>query len=343
MRKPILPFVLGLMACSGDGAPAPAVIVGFLDRTRAVDCERVELTVGPAVTELRMGTDTTFLVLDDPGRQVLEFDHDLRLLWHADYPASGPASAEAAVSAALLGDTAVAIAGRAGLRLVVIGRDGELIRSSAMDFIPNSIEATPDGAVLVTPMALGDKPPTLLQRFDGGEFRSVDVRPRPYDDMMIRALGNAALVEVLPDGGALLVHQYLAPRAFHVGPDGAVSDVAMPVPDATAASASFIPTAPITEDQMPRLMIPAMAMSVDPLRSEVYVLTRSGRTVDGRPERALLRLDDRLNFLDAFTLNVPAGAMVYLPHRRTALVVDEEDAFHACPLAPAGGPEDRAE
>ena len=338
MRRPILPFVLGLAAaCSGDRPVEPVVIDGFLDRSTALECERVELAGSPAVTELRGATDSSFTVLDEPGRQVLEYDHDLNPLLRVAYPPSGPGSAEGAVSAVVLGDSAVAVAGRAGLRLVVTRRDGELIRSASMDFIPHSLEATPDGDLLITPMPVGDKPPTLLQRFDGDAFHSMPVPPRSYDDMMIRALGNAALVEVMPEGDAVLVHQYLAPRAFRIDGQGNVAGASLPVPDLAAPTASFVPTAPITEAQMPRMMVPAMAMSVDPFRSEIYILTRSGRMIDGRPERAMLRLDRELGFLAAFTLNVAAGAMVFLPHRRTALVVDEEDGFHACVLPDAAG------
>ncbi|NIU79416.1 MAG: hypothetical protein GWN71_39500 [Gammaproteobacteria bacterium] len=86
---------------------------------------------------------------------------------------------------------------------------------------------------------------------------------------------------------------------------------------------------------MLRMLVPGMALGVDPLRGYVHLMTRSGRLIDGRPQRAILRLDDRLRFLEGFTLDVPAGRMVYLARREIALVIDDEDRFHACPLRSA--------
>ncbi len=156
--------------------------------------------------------------------------------------------------------------------------------------------------------------------------------------MAVNALGNSALVEELPDGSLLVVHQFFRPRAYRLAASGDVESLTPPTPDATARQVEFVPRAPITDDQLPRTLIPAMAMTVDPLRSDVYVLTRSGRTLDGRPERAILRLTDRLEFLHGYTLPLPAVSMVFLPRRRAALILDDEDAFHVCPLPARNGP-----
>ncbi|NIQ59232.1 MAG: hypothetical protein GWN71_39495, partial [Gammaproteobacteria bacterium] len=80
----------------------------------------------------------------------------------------------------------------------------------------------------------------------GADFHELDVPLRPYADMMIRALGNAALVETLPAGDAIVVHQFLAPRGFRVGAGGEVTPLAVPTPDGTLEHLSFVPTAPVT-------------------------------------------------------------------------------------------------
>lgn len=337
MRKSILPLAVSLLAsgaCTADRPSGHVVIEDFIRRATPVRCRPADPGIELAVTELRLVSDTSFLVLDEAQRQVAVLDQELRLLWRVSYPEAGPASAEGAISAAVLGDSAVAIAARHPLRIVVLSRAGELRRSVPLDFVPNSIEATSDGGLLITPMPLGARPGSLLLRYDGSGVRELGLPLRPYDDMMIRALGNAALVETLPDGGALVVHQFLAPRAFRISRDGAVSGVPVPTPDASLESVGFVPRAPITEPQMLRMAVPAMALNVDPDRGDVYLMTRSGRLRDGRPERAILHLDPGLAFLDAYLLDAPASRMVYLPRRKTALVADDEDRFHACSLAP---------
>lgn len=344
MRRPILPSsgapaaaaVLGLLAgCGGQSDEGYVVVADFARSAAAVGCEAVSLGRDIAVTELRSISDTTWLVLDEAGRQVLVFDDRLRLVRELRYPAAGPGSLDAPVSVTLLGDTALVAAERAGLRLVALALDGEELRSTPLDFVPRALAATPDGAVMVTPMPLGEHPPSLLGRYDGAGIEWLSIPVRRYPDMMVTALGNSVLVESLPGGDVLLVHQFLAPRAFRVGSGGsAIEPLRVPIPDGTAGQVDFVPTAPITGPQLPRMLTPAMAMSVDPVRSEVYLLTRSGRTIGGRPERAILRLTDRLALIEAFTIPVIAGGMVYLPHRGTALVVDDEDRFHACRLHP---------
>lgn len=329
----ILPVLLTALApgCGEADAAGYLLIDDFLARSTAVACEAVSVESHPAAEEIRLASDSTWTVLDATGRALLEYDDTLRLRTRLPIPRRGPGSAEQPVSVTALGDTAWAIADRARLRVVILSRTGEELATVPLDFMPNSVEATPAGALLLTAVPVGDRPPTVLVRSDGASIEPVPVPRRSYTDMTVNALGNTALVETLPGGAALVVHQYLAPRAFRVGA-GTPTPLRVPTPDATRDQIDYVPTAPITEDQLPRTMTPAMAMSVDPTRGEVYLLTRSGRTRDGRPERAVLRLSDDLGFTAGFTLDVHAVGLVYLPRREAAIVVDDEDRFFLCPL-----------
>lgn len=331
MRMSTLLLLVPLVACAAEPEEY-TVVEDFLARSAAVSCDPVTPGRDVAVTELRAASDSTVLVLDAAGRRVVEFDHDLQPVWEMEAPAAGPASLEAPVSAVLVGDTAVAVAERQGFRLLMFSRAGAVLQSTPLQFVPHSLAAPAAGGILVTAMPMGGRPATLLVRYDGERLEEVDVPLRPYDDMLVGALGNSALVEPLPGGGAMVVHQFLSPRAFLVRPDGVVEPRKVPTPDATVQSVSYVPTAPITEEHIRAMLVPAMAMSIDPVRSEVYLLTRSGRRVDGRTERAVLRLDDRMGVLASFTLDVPATTMVFLPGRETLLVVDDEDRFHSCAL-----------
>lgn len=336
MRESILFLLFVAVACDSGGEPGYAVIDDFSRRATPLSCEVVDLGVEAAVSELRLANDSTWTLLDAPGLQVMTFDDHLALLDRTPLQAAGPGAAPNPTSVVLLGDTALVVAARGEPRIVMLTRAGEEIVSTPLEFIPHSLAAVGSGAVLITPMPFGTRPPTLLMRWEGGAVGPVAVPKRSYDDMMISALGNATLVESLPDGSALVVHQFLQPRAFRVAAGGEAEALVLPTPDGTRDQIAYVPRAPITEDQLGLTLVPAMAMSVDRGRSHVYLMTRSGREVADRAERAILRLSEGLEFMDGFTLPVVAGSMIYLPRREAALVVDDSDTFFLCPL-PARG------
>ena len=330
MRKSIL-LPLLVVGCSGDAEHAGyRVVPRFVDRSASVRCEPVDVGAA-AVDVLRTVTDSTVLVLDAAARRVTELGDDLRPRWTLEYAEHGPGAVARPVAATLVGDT-VAVVVRDGLRLVLLTRSGRPLHEQPLEFVPNAIAASGD-ELLITPMPLGAVPPSLLFRFHDGRLDEVPVPRRPYADMMVGAMGNATLVESLADGSALVVHQLLRPRAFRVSADRAVvAPLTVPTPDGTIALADAVPRAPITEEQFDRLLVPAMALSVDRARGEAYLLTRSGRTVDGRRERAILRTDDRLRYLASYLLDVNAVHMAVLPRRGAALVADDADRFFLCPI-----------
>lgn len=336
MRKPILLLLPILVTCGDAPGADPAVIHGFRANAAPLTCDPVDLGVEAAATEIRLTSDSTWTLLDGPQRQLLSFDDAFRVVERTPIPATGPGAAVHPVSAALLGDTAIAVAARGGLRLVVLSRDGSHRFSAPLDFIPNAVAATAVGSLLMTPLPFGAKPSTLLMRHTGAgpdsRWEPLPVPKRPYVDMSINAIGNSTLVEMFPDGRALVMHQFLRPRAFIVGTDGSVEERTAPTPDGARDHITFVPESPITPEQMDQTLVPAIAMTIDPRRSEVYVLTRSGAQRDGRPERAILRLSERLEFLAGYTLPIAAGSMIYLPRRHAALLVDENDSFHLCPF-----------
>ncbi len=337
MRKSILLFIFlvgpALAACD-DAEPTPyAIIDAVPDRATALHCEPFTLPDSPAPTEIRLASDSTWTLLDGSRRQILELDDGLRIVSRTPIPDQGPGAAEHPVSVAAVGDSAWAVAARGGLRLVVLSRGGEELSTVPLDFIPHSLEALAEDEYLVSAMPFGTKPPTALVRVLGSALLPVPVPRRTYEDMTVNALGNTTLVEAFPDGSALVVNQFLAPRGYRVDRRGDATPVTVPTPAGTREAIDFVPRSPLTDEQMPRTLVPAMAMSVDVGRSEVYLLTRSGRERGGRPERALLRLTDTLEFLDAFLLDVPAAGMVYLPRTGTAVVHDDADRFYSCRLA----------
>jgi hypothetical protein len=303
-----------------------------MGRSVPLACQPVELG-GEAVDRLHSATDTTFVVLDDAGGRIVEYTDRLEQVWALEYHEHGPAAVERAVDAALLGDTAVAVVARGGLRLVILDRAGGLVHVEPLAFIPNAVTGGEADDVLVSALPVGAKPEALLFRFHGGELAPLDVPTRRYPDMTVGALGNATLAASLPGGSAVVVHQFFAPRGFRVVPaTGEVAPLAVPTPDATRERIDFVPHPPVTQDQFSSLLTPALALSADRGRGELYLLTRSGRMIDGRAERAVLRLDRRLGYLGSYLLGVHAVQMAFLARADAIVVADDVDRFHLCPL-----------
>jgi hypothetical protein len=332
MRTSTLLLLLVLVACGGTTNEEYVVIEDFLARSQALPCEPLGALGYMAVTEIRVASDSTIMVLDGPGRRLVELDPALRTVWEMAVPSEGPGAVNTPVSMAVVGDTAIAIAERQGLQLIVFSRSGQLIRSTPLGFAPSAVAARPSGELVVTAMPFGETPGSLLFRHDGRVLHEVPVPPRPYADMFIGALGNTTLAEAFPDGAVLVMHQFMTPRAFRVQPDGQVDRLTVPTPDATRAAIDYVPAGPLVEAEIERMLVPASAMTVDPRRSEVYLLTRSGRRLEGGTERALLRLDAGLGLLESFTLDFVARHMAVVSREQTVLMVDDQDRFHACDL-----------
>lgn len=332
MRKSIL-LPLVVLACSGDARDSDyRLISDFVARSVRLACQPVD-PGGTAVDRLHSATDTSFIVLDDANGRIAEYTDRLEPVWALEYEEHGPAAVERPVDAALLGDTAVAVVARGGLRLVILDRTGGPIHVEPLTFIPNAVTAGEEDDVLVSAMPVGRRPEVLLFRFHRGELAPLDVPTRRYPDMTVGALGNATLAASLPDGSALVVHQFFAPRGFRVVPaSGAVAPLAVPTPDATREWIDFVPRPPVTQDQFSSMLTPALALSADRGKGELYVLTRSGRVIDGRAERAVLRLDRRLGYLGSYLLGVHAVHLAFLPRADALVVADDLDRFYLCPL-----------
>jgi hypothetical protein len=214
-------------------------------------------------------------------------------------------------------------------------------RTLRLDFMPGGVAALPGGGAAVTSLPMGPRPRELVFVQDGDTMRAVDVPQRRYADLSVNALANMVLAEADGEGSLLVVHQYLAPRAFRVDAHGGVRELSPPVPDGVAHKREYVPTPPVTPDVLPHLYIGAAALSVDRSTGEVYLLTQTGHREGDRSERAILRLDASLRYLGSYLLDprINAGHVAFLARRRAFVVADDVDRLHLCPL-PHSAPDD---
>lgn len=339
MRESTLLFFLLVAGC-GSG-PGGEVIEDLRGRSRALACEPLALDRELAITALRTTSDTSWAVLDEAQRLVIGYDDRARPLWIVHLEPDGPLALPTPVGMAAAGDTLVHVVDRGRFTLASLDTRTGLGRSFRLDFLPGGVTALPGGGAAVTSLPMGARPRELLFILDGDTLRPVDVPQRAYADLSVNALGNMVVSEADAEGTLLVVHQFLAPRAFRVEADGEVRALSPPVPDGTAHKREYIPSPPVTPDALPHLYIGAAALSVDRGAGEVYMLTQTGHREEDRSERAILRLDPSLRYLGSYLLDarINAGHIAYLARRRAFVVADDVDGVHLCPL-PGSTPDD---
>lgn len=341
MRTSTLPLLLLVTACGSPSEPGGRVIEDFRARSTALSCELVQLEDELAITELRATSDTSWAVLDDAGLVVRGYSDAMRPLWAIELERDGPLGLPYPVGFAAAGDTLVYVVDRERFSLAALdARDGSG-RTTRLDFIPAGVTALPGGPPVVAALPLGPQPRELLFVFEGDTLRSLDVPQRGYADMSINGLGNMILSESDAAGSLLVIHQFMAPRAFRIAPDGGVRSLTPPVPDGTAHKREYIPVPPVTEETLPHVYVGASALAADRETGEVYLLTQSGYREGDRTERAIMRLDASLGYRTSYLLDleINAGHMAYLARRKAFLLGDDLDRLYLCD-APADPAED---
>ena len=337
MRKSALLLAIVLVACDGDNALPGVVIEDFRARARPLTCELVALDGDPAIAELRTVSDTSWVILDEAQRLVRLVDDGMRTLWELDLEPEGPLGLPYPAGVAVAGDTTVYIVDRRRRALVILDARTRAGRAVPLDFMPGGVSALPDGRAVVTAMPVGRHPPGLVFMLEGDALQPVDVPQRTYADMSVNTIGNLLLAEADASGALVAIHQFMAPRAFRIGPAGAVEALDPPVPDGTAEKRGYVPLPPITDENMPFVYVGASAMAMDRASGDVFVLTQTGRRVEDRSERAIMHLDRALGFRESYLVDmtINAGHLAFLSRRGALVLGDDLDRIHVCPLPSA--------
>lgn len=341
MRTSTLPLLLLVTACGSPSESGGRVIEDFRARSTALSCELVQMEDELAITELRATSDTSWAVLDEASLLIRGYSDAMRPLWTVELERDGPLGLPHPVGFSAAGDTLVYVVDRERFSLATLDtRDGSG-HAMPLDFIPAGVTTLPAGPPVVAALPLGSQPRELLFVVEGDTLRPVDVPQRGYADMSINGLGNMILSESDATGSLLVIHQFMAPRAFRVAPDGSVRSLTPPVPDGTAHKREYIPVPPVTEEALPYVYVGASALATDRETGEVYLLAPSGRREGERTERAIMRLDASLDYRTSYLLDleINAGHMAYLARRKAFLLGDDLDQLHLCD-APAAPDED---
>jgi len=336
MKNLPLPLVPLLVACAASDAGEPVWIDDFVEQSLAVECEPVpSLTAREStVTDVATLSDSTFLVLYGRDREVVLVGPDLEPRRVVAFAEDGPTGVRRPSSATLVGDT-VYVADQTRSMLKRLGLDGSDRGSVSLSFPPQQVRSL-GGAVLVTPMVMGRHPDHLVYRIVEGDAVPLSVRTVPYGDLVVNLLANMAGVAAYPDGRVVVTHTYVIPFAYELrlGEPGPVRRVPVPLPREVGATLGRSPAGTAEQVRSEDLPVAVIAAAADARSGDLVVLARSGRIrPDGVFEKAVIRLDSELEYRRSYVLDVNAIRMAYLAARQIAVVVDEVDQWHACPVA----------
>lgn len=329
----LLSLTVGLLLVAGCGEEEPVVLIpDFASRSRAVECEPLPGPDPPpeGVTRLQPMTDSTFLLVDGAGRELVILDRGGRRIGGIRLTQDGPLGVAMLTDAAFSSDTLLVVAdgGRQRLRAFdVAWRD---LWTLELDFPPQRL-AFAGRRLLVAAAGMDARLPGLLYAMRGSTAEPLGVPLAAHPDGLARLFLNDVMLHGYPDGSALLANRFVRPRAWRVDPANGVSRLTVPLPAAARDGVGYLPPIPFREEEIGRIAAPVIASASDPRTNDLLYLTRSGRQREGRSEKALVRADRELRYIGSRLLDVNAIALAYLPaDPATAVVVDYENDWFRC-------------
>lgn len=334
MKRFIPSLVLLFAGCGAGEAPGPAFIEDFLGRAESLACEPVdELTSRESVVEeVSTIDDSTFMVMYAHDREIVVYDDSFRERWSVRFDVDGPTGVRLATSATVVGDSIVYIADRPLQRLKRLDRRGLDRGMVQLDFPPERVQARGAG-LLVTPFVMGARPRWLIHDVIGETAAARHVRTARHSDPVLGTLANMTVIATYPDGRAVVGHRFVVPFAHVIPADKSERTVAMPIPlpDGLRSSMARLPRDPISEENADEVPASVLAAAPDHHGGDLLYIARTGRRIDDRFEKAIVRVDPELRFRSAYLPGVNAIHIAYLANRSISLIADEEDRWYQCP------------
>ncbi len=351
-------LLAGCLACDGEDTEARS-IDRLRERSVALACDPMAgfPDNGAVVEDLHAVSDSTFLVLLPLEREVNLYDHRLRRVFSVPFDEAGPLGVKTPRSAAVVDDTLVYVTDLGSQSLRVLSRsrhvgrgrvgtgqvetvragtvrDGGTIR---IDFSPDRIRAGPTGIVVSAFAMMSRAGDDLVYRLDGTETHPLGLPMEPHEDPRVAALANMLELTVLRDGSVVAAHQVVSSRAglFRARPNGGFDAVVTTVPVARSERDRLgkVPRDLFEGESFRDVAAPVISGSADHDTGEYLYLTRTGNSLSvGATEKAIVRARPDLSYVASYLLDVDAQHFLYLSRIRTALVVDQDAAWHRCPI-----------
>lgn len=323
-------FALIFSAC----ANAPETSVKFVDldgsNTYPSQCTQVPApTAGSTVTQLSTIDNDRLLAVFPDERQVMLLDDSLRVVWTRVFDKAGPRGVAVPSGAALI-DSILFVIDQQQPVLKRFDARGDPMSSIRLSFVPNAIVKA-GGTLLIAPAVIGRYPSSLLYRLEGDSVRAERIAPESFDNVSVKMLGN--MLAMIPmSRGAILIHQFLTPKAYDWSPDEPIRSLTVPLPQGVRDAVGYVPPVPLDSASLYPALVVAIAAAPDARRNGAVILTRSGKKAGKSSEKVLLLTDSMLNFESARSLPVNAGHLAVLSRHHTAIVVDEEGNWFRCGL-----------
>lgn len=330
-----------LAACAAEG-PEAVYIEDFTDRSPVLACSVADMPAFPAaVVRLKALDDTLLAAIADGDREIVLLGHDLSVRTRIRWEEEGPSALADPVDVELAGDTLLVVAERGRGRLTFFGLDGVQRGHLALGFAPNRLLGDGDGW-LVSAMPVSPTQGEILYRVGGERAEPLGIAPVHEAAPQIKALANAAVLVRAGGGRILVAHQYVRPLTHLVDPAPgggrpAVRDVATPLPEGVASAVEFRPEPPFADEEMRRLLAPVLEAAPDPTGGGMVYLTRTGRMLGDAWEKALVRVDVDMAYLDSWIFPMNAGPFAYLPSANQVVAVADDERWYRCSLESGGG------
>jgi hypothetical protein len=341
MRSAAVSPLLLLAACAADG-PEAVYIEDFAGHSPMLVCAVADIAGPPAsVVRLKAVNDSLLAVIADGDRELLLLGHDLVARARVRWEEEGPSALVEPVDVELVGDTLLVVAERGRARLTFLDLHGVQWGHLALGFVPNRILRDGDGW-LVSAVPLAPTQGEILYRVTDGTPEVMGIAPVHEATPQIKALANATVMVRVGSDRVVVAHQYVRALAHLVElpPEGrgraTVRDVAIPLPEGVAGTVAFRPEPPFADEEMRRLLAPVIEAAPDPPGGGMLYLTRTGRMSGDAWEKALVRVDADMTYLDSWIFPVNVGPFAWLPQRGEVVAVADDETWYRCPI-PAGG------
>lgn len=330
MRR--LSLTAGFLLVASCGGEELVLIEDFASRSPRVRCEPL---AGPdpapvAVTALRAASDSTLLLVDGPGREVVLLDGNAARTAAVRFSPDGPRGVALLADAALSADSLLVLSDAGRPRLRAFDMRGRELWTLPLDFPPQRL-AFAGGRLFFSTAGMDRRAPALLFEVRDGRVTPTRIPLVGHGDGIARLFLNDVALQGYGDGSLVVAHRFVWPRAWRMDADDRTQRMSVPIARGVKGDIGHLPEIPFREEDVARIAVPVIASAGDPRTGDLLYLTRSGRRRDGRSEKAIVRADGHLAYLASRRLDVNAVALAYLPvDPQRAIVVDSDASWYRC-------------